>query len=391
LAIGVPIALLFTLMQITYQLLKLVAPDSTALHGGVQWVFAAARSSLWYGFLFALIAAQLFAGRVLHGLVRRSLRRPSRRDLEAMLRKPLGDPGFRLMFWDPAIETWDDADAEGVLRPPHPGSGRALDDDPELLQAAGAVALLAAENAELDAAWHDALQELRRSRARVVVAGDNERRKLERNLHDGVQQRLVAVGINLGLAGERAVADTAIRSELDEIGQSVEEAIDELREVSHGLYPPRLSEHGLVAALESLRPHAIAPLAIHAAGIGRHPTQLESAVYYCCLEAIQNATKHGSPGVQLSVTLREDADELSFEVTDDGPGFDPSDAHLGAGLQNMRDRLGALDGRLSIATTAGQGSVVSGSVPLREVENVHHLRRSGDVPPDGERAFTRPG
>jgi hypothetical protein len=165
-AIGAPIALLFTAAQISYQVLKLAAPDAAALHNVIQWTFAAARSSIWYGFLFALIAAQLFAGRTLHGLVRQSLRRPSQRELEAMLRQPLGDPQLRLAFWDPERTTWAGADANGAAwRPFGPGSGRdvaviergdgqpavAIDhdaqlaDDPELLRAAGAVALLAAE------------------------------------------------------------------------------------------------------------------------------------------------------------------------------------------------------------------------------------------------------
>jgi signal transduction histidine kinase len=111
------------------------------------------------------------------------------------------------------------------------------------------------------------------------------------------------------------------------------------------------------------------PLEIRATGIGRYPAELESAVYYCCLEAIQNATKHGGPGVRVSIALREDADGLSFEVRDDGPGFDASTASRGMGLQNMRDRLGALDGRLSISRAGGNGAIVSGVIPLRTSEN----------------------
>ena len=116
----------------------------------------------------------------------------------------------------------------------------------------------------------------------------------------------------------------------------LDEAIDELREVAHGLYPPVLSRMGLLNALEHVRYHATTPIAIDASGLGRHPAELEAAVYYCCLEAIQNATKHG-PGLHVSVALREPDNQLTFEVTDDGPGFDPSDAHGGMGLQNMRD------------------------------------------------------
>jgi signal transduction histidine kinase len=383
LAVGAPIALLFTLLQITYQFLKLVHPEGTALHSVIQWVFAGARSMIWYGFLLALIAAQLFAGRALRTLVRQSLRRPTQRELEAMLREPLGDPGLQLLFHDPQTGGWIDADARVAHELVEPGSRRGftvverdgrpavailhdaqLSDDPELLQAAGASALLAAENATLETAWNDALHELRRSRARIVAAADNERRKLERDLHDGVQQRLVGVRIKLAIAGESDAGASAIRSELDGIGENLDEAIDELREVAHGLYPPVLSRMGLLNALEHVRYHATTHVAIDAAGIGRHPVELESTLYYCCLEAIQNATKHGGPAVRISVALREDADSLSFEVTDDGPGFDPSQAHGGTGLQNMRDRVGALDGRVAIVTAVGRGTAVSGSIPL---------------------------
>jgi signal transduction histidine kinase len=409
LAIGAPIALLFTLLQITYQFLKLVNPDAAALHSVIQWALAGARSLIWYGFLLALIAAQLFAGRALRTLVRQSLRRPTQRELEAMVRDPLGDPELRLMFRDQESAGWIDANGRVAYELPEPGLGRdvtvvdrdgksaaailhdaQLSDDPELLQAAGAAALLAAENATLEAAWNDALHDLRQSRARIVTAADNERRKLERDLHDGVQQRLVGVRIKLALAGESNADASAIRSELDGIGENVDEAIDELREVAHGLYPPVLSQLGLLNALEHVRYHATTPVAIDAAGIGRHSIELESAVYYCCLEAIQNATKHGGAAVQISVALRQDEDNLSFDITDDGPGFDPSEAHRGTGLQNMRDRVGALDGRVSIVTEVGHGTVVSGSISLRRAQDRGYGPVLGHIPRDRDGEHTAP-
>ena len=140
--------------------------------------------------------------------------------------------------------------------------------------------------------------------------------------------------------------------------------MDELREVAHGLYPPVLSNRGVVAALEHALVHLVTPVAIHTTRITRYPAEVESAVYYSCLEAIQNATKHGGPDVAITVTLLDDADELRFEVADDGPGFDPADAHDGTGLQNIRDRVGAIDGRVSIITAVGEGTAVTGSIPL---------------------------
>lgn len=388
LAIGTPIALVFLLCQITYQSLHLVGAHGAFLEW-VQWALAGARSLMWYGFLLALVAAQLFAGRALHRLVRQSLRRPSRRELETMLREPLGDPELRLLFVDAERESGATPAGDGAVEVLERGRGRKvtivergdgtpgaainhdalLADDPELLRAAGAVALLAAENAELDGAWNDALHELQRSRARIVVAGDSERRKVERNLHDGVQQRLVAVRIQLELAGERSDdGEGSVRDRLHLIGESVEDAIDELRDVAHGLYPPVLGDYGIVAALEHTRRRVIAPITLRATGIARYPGEIESAVYYCCLEAIQNATKHGGPNVKISITLHDDAGELRFEVVDDGTGFAGGDTSGGTGLQNIRDRVGALDGRVSIVTAVGEGTSVAGTIPLRVVK-----------------------
>jgi signal transduction histidine kinase len=382
LAIGTPIALLFLLLQIVFLLLTYWPTSLTTIHDAVRWSFVLARALIWYGFLAALIAAQLFAARAVQRLVRQSLRRPSRGRLEALLRDPLGDPGLQLVFLEPGIGDAEDivaretADA-GVKR--HvtviDRDGRPsvalihdpqLDDDPELLQAAGAVALLAAENAELDAAWNEALQELRQSRARIVQAGDEQRRRLERNLHDGVQQRLAAIRLELGTVGDLLAEDPALRTRVDRIGMGVIEALDEVREVAHGLYPPVLSDWGIAAALKRIRPPGDATLEIRATRIRRHPADVESAVYYCCLEAIANATKHGGPAVRIFIALREHPGRLNFQVCDDGPGFDASTARGGMGLQNMRDRLGALDGRLSISTAHRGGTTVSGSIPLTD-------------------------
>lgn len=372
LAIGTSVALLFLAMQITYLSLSVANANAPGLQRVTQWGFTAARAALWYGFLFALIAAQLFAGRALQRLVRQSLRRPSRHELQGMLRKPLGDPKFQLRFWDPKAEAWDG--------PVEPGAKRALtvverdgrpavalihdaqlEDDPELLQAAGAVALLAEENAELDEAWKDALDDLQRSRERITQAVDNERRRVARNLHDGVQQRLSAIRLRLAISAE-LTGDADLHSRLDIVGDSVEELIEEVREVAQGLYPHLLLEQGLVSALEN----AVSPLQVDHDGIGRQPAQLELAIYYSCLEAVRNASKHAGAGATINIKLHEDADCLRFEVADDGPGFDPSAVNAGMGLQNLRDRLGAVGGRLTIESMRGRGTVVSGSVPLRE-------------------------
>jgi len=372
LAIGTPVALLFLAFQITFQLLgALDAPDSD-FSEFVKWGIVGARSLLWYGFVVALIAAELFAARALKRLVGESLRPPSRDELEAMLRGPLGDPDLRLVFLggreapvptpepgrDVELVRHKDAPTVAIIHDPQ------LNDDPELLEAAAGIALLAAENAELEAAWTEALQELERSRARLVRAADDERRKFERNLHDSVQQQLISIKLRLEIEAEEGDLSESSRERLVKIRQSVEAALAEVRQVAHGLYPPLLAASGLATALRRFRGHATSRPEIDAVGVGRYPPEIESAVYYCCLEAIQNATKHGGRGVDISVALAEEDGHLTFRVVDDGPGFAPGEAG-GFGLQNMEDRLGALGGRLTIASAPGRGTTISGRVPVR--------------------------
>ena len=239
-----------------------------------------------------------------------------------------------------------------------------LNDDPELLETAGAAVLLAAENAALEASWTEALEELERSRARLVRAADDERRKFERNLHDSVQQRLISTKIRLEREAEEGDLSEARRERLRTIARSVEDALAEVRQVAHGLYPPLLIASGLPTALRGVYDHAPSPPPIEAVGVGRYPPEIESAVYYSCLEAMQNATKHGGRDVNVSVYLAEENGQLTFRVVDDGPGFAVSDVH-GLGLQNMEDRLGALGGRLTITSAPGRGTTVSGTVPVR--------------------------
>jgi len=371
LGIGTPIALLFLAFQITFQLLGALDEPDSDFSEFVKWGIVGARSLLWYGFLAALIAAELFAARALKRLLGESLRAPSRDELEAMLRGPLGDPDLRLVLLggreaplptepgrDVKLVRHKDAPTVAIIHDPQ------LNDDPELLEAAAGVALLAAENAELEAGWTTALQELERSRARLVRAADDERRKFERNLHDSVQQQLISIKLRLEIEAEEGDLSQSSRERLVNITQSVAASLAEVRQVAHGLYPPLLAASGLATALRRFRGHATSPPEIDAVGVGRYRPEIESAVYYCCLEAIQNATKHGGRAVHVSVALAEQDGHLTFRVVDDGPGFELGELR-GFGLQNMEDRLGAFGGRLTIATAPGHGTTISGNVPLR--------------------------
>jgi signal transduction histidine kinase len=371
LAIGTPIALVFLALQITFQLLGALDAPQSDFSEFVKWGIVGARATLWYGFLAALIAAELFAARAMERLVGESLRGPSREELETMLRGPLGDPDLRLVFLGGGEEARPDAPGRDVKLMRHDGAPSVaiihdpqLNDDPELLEAAGAVALLAAENAELDAGWTEALQELKRSRARLVRAADDERRKVERNLHDSVQQQLISIKLRVEMEADESDSSESSRERLLEITRSVEAALAQVREVAHGLYPPLLIASGLPAALRSRYTHAASPPAIDAVEVGRYDPDIEAAVYYCCSEAIQNATKHGGRDVHVSVELAEEDGSLTFRVVDDGQGFAVGEAR-GLGLQSMEDRLGALGGRLTIASAPGRGTTIAGEVPLR--------------------------
>jgi len=230
---------------------------------------------------------------------------------------------------------------------------------------------LAAHNAELGSALAASVEQSRRqaaelqaSRTRIVAAADCERRRIERNLHDGAQQRLTALAIKLNLACELAEShDDQIREVLAELCTDVREAADELRCLAHGIYPPVLVESGLPAALSAVARRSTLPITVHATPLGRYPAEIEAAVYFCCLEAIQNAGKHAGDRARLYVRVWADGATLAFDVRDDGRGFQASQRGLGAGFINMQDRLCALGGSLRVESAPGQGTRVHGTVP----------------------------
>jgi signal transduction histidine kinase len=223
---------------------------------------------------------------------------------------------------------------------------------------------LAAWNRTLEARVADQVRELRASRARIVAAADVERRRIERDLHDGAQQRLVALALHLGLARDLVESDArAARGKLDELSAGLMDAIAELRDLARGIYPPLLVEGGLPDALEAAADRSGLGVRLDLATVGRYSGEREAAVYFCCLEALQNVGKHAA-GAQVVVTAREEAGVLRFEVADDGPGFDLETVGRGRGLVNMADRLGAVGGQVHWDSVPGEGTRVSGSLPL---------------------------
>jgi signal transduction histidine kinase len=219
--------------------------------------------------------------------------------------------------------------------------------------------------ASLDALRRQA-EELRASRARVVSAADAERRRIEHDLHDGAQQHLVALGANLRVARELAGSSPAeATSLLEQLGRDVRVALEELRELAHGIYPPLLADRGLGDALSAVARRAPVRTRLVANPRARYPPNVEAAVYFCCLEALQNTGKHAGEGAAAIVRVWEEEGALLFDVSDDGAGFELDRAWHGAGLTNMADRLGAIGGGLRIKTAPGAGARLTGTIPLR--------------------------
>jgi signal transduction histidine kinase len=208
------------------------------------------------------------------------------------------------------------------------------------------------------------IEELRASRQRLVAAQDEERRKLERNLHDGAQQQLVAISVQLKLLEQLAGRDAEKERELaSRLQQAASDAIEELREIARGIYPPLLADQGLAAALESQARKAAVPTTIETAGIGRYTREVEAAVYFSALEALTNVAKYANAS-RAVVRLSRSNGHLRLEVHDDGVGFDPSATGYGTGLQGMADRLAAVGGDVVVESSPGSGTTVSGRVPV---------------------------
>lgn len=231
---------------------------------------------------------------------------------------------------------------------------------------------LALHNLRLDSALQASLEELtlrnaelQASRARIVAAADASRRRIERDLHDGAQQYLVAMAVKLGLTRQLVDKDpAAAHALLDELRSDVQATVSELRELAHGIYPPLLRDVGLPEALRAAAKRSTLPTTVTADELGRFETDAEAAVYFCCLEALQNAQKHAGEGATVAVTVARTGRSLRFEVRDDGVGFDVDGTTGGQGFVNMTDRLGAVGGSLTVTSTPGGGTAVTGTLPL---------------------------
>jgi signal transduction histidine kinase len=211
------------------------------------------------------------------------------------------------------------------------------------------------------------LEELRASRRRIVEAQDERAKKLERNIHDGAQQHLVALTVKLRLAQGFVTKDPPKAERmLSELQDETQTALDDLRDLARGIYPPLLADRGLADALQAQARKAAVPTTVQADGVGRYPAEVESAVYFCSLEALNNTAKYAS-ATAATVRLSQEDGHLRFTVSDDGTGFEVGSGPRGSGLQGMVDRVEAVGGRLEIASAPGEGTTVSGSIPVEVV------------------------
>ena len=338
-----------------------------------------ALASVPFAFLAGLLRSRLSRAAAVSDLVARLGEANHREGLRDALAEALGDPTLSLAYWVPEQGRYVDAAGHAVDLPQGDGGpgctpvqhegrpvamichDRSLDSEPELVAAVGAAASLALENERLNAELRARVEELRASRTRIVQAADDERRRLERDLHDGAQQRLVSLALNLRLASTKLDADPAAAKELlSESAAELGEATTELRELARGLHPAVSSDRGLRPALEALAGRAPVPVELAEPPEERLPRAVESASYFVVAEALTNVARYAQAS-HAEVSISRENGRVEVEIRDDGVGgADPS---TGSGLRGLADRVAALDGRLEVISPRGEGTVVRAVIP----------------------------
>ena len=363
------------------------------------------------GFLFGLLQWRVYSGGALRRLTTGLVEAHDPGEMRVLLAESLEEPRVGLFYADPpegvggadAGRSTANAGAEMPTPPWHDASGglvagpvaspracvhnataesglrvalvceEGFRDRPEFLDAVCACVVSGLERQRLDAALTTSLAEVAASRKRLAGAADSARRQIERDLHDGAQQQLVALRVKLELAREALAEGDGQAARGAEMvagfGPEVDEIIEEVRSLARGIYPALLASDGLGEALRAAGRHCPVPVSIDADGVGRLPSDTESAVYFCCLEALQNVAKHADGATAVAIDLRGDGEsELRFTVADDGCGFAAGDwvenTSESSGITGMKDRLAAVGGELRVDSTPGAGTQVRGRVPL---------------------------
>jgi signal transduction histidine kinase len=347
----------------------------TELGPALQIAFVGAFALLPWAFLSGLVRTRFFRVSTVSRLIERLSLDPG--GLQDALRAALHDPGLTVAYWLPELGeyvelTGEVPETEGRETTEITNHGRRVGalvhdptvcESPDLLHEAAAAAALAIENARLQVELRARLEALRASRSRLVEAGDAERRRLTRDLHDGAQQRLVSLMIELKLASKRFDQDPELaRKLLDSAVANAEAAIDDLRDLAAGIHPAVLSQRGLDAAIESLATRASLPVELESRLEDRLPLPVETAAYFVVAEALTNVAKYAN-ATYAAVSARVEEGTAVIEVRDDGAGG--ADATSGSGLRGLADRVGALDGTLRVDSPAGAGTVIRAVIPLK--------------------------
>ena len=346
------------------------------------WLLALAVPAVAFAFFLGLLQWRLYAERTLQSLAACLRDLPDPATLRQAFADAFKDPSIEIVFpAGDADDGWLDSRTQAVALP-EPGTGRwvtevrnhgtvvaaivhdeGLERRPELVEAGASMAAVVLDNQRLAAQAEVSIRELRRSRARIASSAERERRRIERDLHDGAQQRLVALRIELELA-EDIVRQDAQRgaNRLRELEYELDEALEALRSLAHGVYPPLLADRGLSDALRSVAMGSQIHVDLDAPRLGRYAPEVESAVYFCVLEALQNVLKHADGARRVRVRVAAGPlGELHFSVRDDGAGM--AGLRPGAGITNMQDRLAAFGGDVTVTSTPGVGTHVRGRVP----------------------------
>jgi signal transduction histidine kinase len=371
---------LSTVLLATYLVVRRSAPDSSAVQP-LATAWALCIPGIAAAFFAGLLQSRLMLGDVLKRLSITMGHRVEGRELRAVLASALNDPDVDVLVPDQTPGRWRDTRGRTTSRSAAVRNGRAitviedggvvaaalvhdptLRDDDELLQAAGSLVLAALRHERLTSDLAASLGELEDSRTRIARAADIERSRIERDLHDGAQQRLITLRIKLSLAEELTESDpAAAAAALRDLSAEVDLALDDLRALAHGVYPSLLTDRGLRDALRGVATESPMPVHLDARGAVRHGRDIETAVYFVCLEAVQNAVKHADGATGVWIALRQEQ-VLSVEVRDDGSGFTPRYEGNG-GLRNMRDRVESVGGRLIVDAAPGHGTRILVSVP----------------------------
>lgn len=335
-------------------------------------------ASIPFAFLAGLMKSRVSRAAAVADLITRLSEAQPRRGLRDALADALNDRSLQLVYWLPEREEYvdfeghpvelPDGGARAVAEVEHAGDrvgaivhDAALADEPDLVRATGAAAALAIANERLDAQLRARLEELRTSRARLVEAGDAERRRLERNLHDGAQQRLVALALSLRLARGKLPDDPGAAAPLlESAARELELALNDLRELARGIHPAILTDRGLDAAITALADRAPVPVELARLPVHPLPPAVEAAAYFVVSESLANMAKY-SEASKATVSVQRTNGRLVIEVADDGVGG--ADPARGSGIRGLTDRVAALDGRLLLHSPPGAGTLVRAEIP----------------------------